>query len=310
MKAAARIVAVALAAAIALPSPARTQPKELESRVMVLPVEGAAPKDLGDLNGDVDGALARGAGRLTPTVARATATLDDTAVIVGCDPAEASCLDAVAAALNVDQLLIARVSVSGADASVEVTAVTREAEPVTQTFVIHKATRAADLAKLEEAVPVMLEAGEGKKPLPGEDTGTGTGTGTGTDSGIGVGTGTGTGTSGGGGGGGSTGPLITIGAGVVALAAGGVFWGLASVKQGEIDDAPTSTPEDLDRLADLEAAGQLRANVGNVLVVAGALVAAGGVTWYLLGRKGRDESLHASPVIVPGGAGIAIGGAW
>jgi len=301
-----RFLAAALAAAIALPHSATAQPEKLDPRVLVLPVEGKAGPELGDLAGAVDEALARGARKLTPNVARATATLGDTAVIVGCDPAEAPCRDAVAAALNVDQLLVSRISPSGADASVEVTAVTREAEPVTQTFVIHKATRAQDLAALEKQVPVMLEAGEAKKepafdanagkqtdqehkveqppppppapppPAPSNNL-----------------------------------PLIVAGAGGALAVGGGVFWALAASTQSKIDDAPTSTSDDLEQLADLEDKARLRANVGNVLVGAGVLVAAGGVAWYFVSRRSAsEESVHAGPVLVPGGAGIAIGGAW
>jgi hypothetical protein len=232
-------------------------------------------------------------------VARATAPIADTAVIVGCEPTEDSCLDAVAAALNVDQLLIARIAATGAkgeDATVEITAVTREARPVRQTFTVHAASRDADLAALEEQVPVMLEAGEARRdepepppepvpvpvpvPVPGPERRS------------------------------SAGPLIVAGAGGALLVAGGVFWGLAASTQGEIDDAPTATAADLERLADLEDEARLRANVGNVLIVAGAVVAAGGVTWYLVSRR-RGREVRVAPLVDPsGGGGVAIGGAW
>ena len=271
---------------------------ELDPRVLVLPVEGEAPATMKELHEEVAEALARGAGTVTTTVARATTTVADTAVIVGCDPAEPECLDAVAAALNVDQLLMARISRSGTgDATVEIVAVTREAEPVTQTFAIRGVSKDDDLLALEQATPAMLEAGEARRkekeeqekekvpppdplPLPPPPEGKRSIT-----------------------------PLIVVGGGVALGIAGGVFWGLASSTQGQIDDAPTSTAEDLERLADLEDKAKSRAMIGNVLVIAGGVAVAGGLTWYLLSPK-RERSVQAAPLVVPGGGGIGISGSW
>jgi hypothetical protein len=272
----------------------------LNPRVLVLPVDGTAPSGLGALGQDVGDAMARGAARTTPDVARATASLAETAVIVGCEADEADCLDSVAAALNVDQLLVATISVDGDDATIEVIAVTREAEPVRKTFKIRLASRAGDLQALEDQVPVMLEAGEARKgdrrrdraveppgggvvtPPPVTPAPEGKR---------------------------SWSPLVVAGGGVAVGAAGAVFWTMAKSKQDEIDRAPVVTPGDLERLRELESDAKLRALVGNVLVAAGAVAVVGGVVWYLVQPRKRGR-VEVGPVIVPGGGGVALGGAW
>lgn len=288
-------------AAVLVATTGSARAEELDPRVLVLPVEGAAPRKMRRLAAEVGAALERGAGTMTSTVARANTTLGDTAVIVGCDRVAPECLDAVAAALNVDQLLIARVTASGdEDATVEIVAVTREAEPVTRSFAIHAASKGADLRALEQAIPAMLEAGEARRkekeeekkerlpppsdPLPPAPPPEGKR---------------------------SVTPLFVVGGGVAIGLAGAVFWGLASSTQGQIDDAPTSTAEDLERLADLEDTAKSRAMTGNVLVIAGGVAVAGGVTWYLLApRKQGERSVQAAPLVLPGGGGIGISGSW
>ncbi len=294
------LAAVSTVAAIATASPARAD-DELQARVLVLPVEGSAPKALGMIGRDVGDALARGAARTTTDVSRSTATLAETAVIVGCEPSEAGCLDAVAAALNVDQLLIAQISAAEGDAVVAITAVTREAQPVEQSFTIHQATRKDDLRSLEEAVPVMLEAGEARKhdrkvepdpppddhppppdPHPIETPAPRI----------------------------SWTPLYVAGSGAAVAFAGVIFWGLAAGKQDQIDGASTATADDLDRLSDLESQARLRATFGNVLVIGGSIAVAGGIGWWLYQRRGSDRSVSVAPAPMPGGGGVAIGGTW
>jgi hypothetical protein len=100
------------------------------------------------------------------------------------------------------------------------------------------------------------------------------------------------------------------GGGVALAAAGGVFWGLARGTQGEIDDAPTDTVADLERLAELEATARDRATIGNVLVIAGGVAIAGGLTWALLDRRASKREVAATPLFVPGGGGIGVAGSW
>ncbi len=296
---------LALAAAVGFVAPARAS--SLDSRVMVLPSEGEAPATLAGLADALTAAVARGARRTTATVAQAAATLADTAAVVGCDPSGRDCLDAVAAALNVDQLLIVRITSVPAGAEVEITAATREAAPVTRRFRVRPATREADLAAIETAVPDMLEAGEARAGLPPEGTGAPSPSGgppdpipTGPPVGPPVDPGTGRSDA-------WRGPAIAVGAGGAVALAGAAFWGLSLATQGDIDAAPTETTADLDRLADLEDTGRRNALIGNVLVVGGAVVIAGGAVWWY---RTRRTDVVVVPAVSPDGAGIVMEGRW
>ena len=296
----------ALLCAVPLASHAGT----LESRVMVLPSEGEAPGVLPGLADELTQALTRGARRNTTSVASAAASLDDTAVVVGCDPSGPACLDAVAAALNVDQLLLVRITPTGAGASIEVTAVTREAAPVTRVFAVTPATRKADLAAIETAVPEMLEAGEARPPdrppggdgiPPGGGPGTGPGVGPGSSPLLPGGDGPPPPAP-------SRTPLYVIGGGGALVVAGAVFWGLASAKQDDIDRAPTGTVDELERLASLEDRARTQATVGNALVIGGGVAMAGGAIWWLTTRRRADVVVAPAPA--PGGATLMLEGRW
>jgi hypothetical protein len=256
------------------------------------------------LGAEIADALVHGASRTTPNVARADATLSDTAVIVGCDPSARACLDAVAAALNVDQVVFARIAISGDDARVAVTAITRETEPLTRTFTVHASSKPADLAAIEPAVVEMLDSGEARRsqvhhdaaqtqptalpppPTPpavveapeGEH---------------------------------PAWPIVVTGAGAAVAIAGASCWALASSKQRDIDRAPTSTAADLDHLASLETSAKRYATAGNVLVVGGAIVTvAGAALWWRVWHGSHGESVTVAPSVAPDHAGVWIGGAW
>ena len=313
---------VAAVAVVAAAAPAHAS---LKPRVMVLPAGdagggGAIPEDLAR-------ALTQGARRVTPDVARSSASLADTAVIVGCDPAARPCLDAVAAALNVDQLLVVRVVAAadagaGGEVTVELTAVGRETAPVTQRFPLRPATRKRDLAAIEAAVPAMLEAHVA--PGPGGDDPGGAGGAGGAGAGDGPGD-AGAGKGGAGSAGAGAGPEVSTrsrrtpaaialtGGAVVAIGVGA--WVLAAIEQGEIDDAPTATAADLDRLARLERTAERYASAGNALVIAGGVAAAAGAVWWWTAGRGRDRApddrgLVVTPRLAPTGAGVIVEGRW
>jgi len=311
------VVAGALTALALATGASHAQGGSLQARVMVLPAPGATGE--AKLPADVLAAVSGGARRVTPNVARSTASLTDTAVIVGCDPQERACLEAVAAALNVDQMLLVNVrSEAGGDVTVDVTAVSRDSAPVTKQFVVRAATRKQDLATIEAAVPEMLDAeargaGTGTDTGTGTETATGTETGTGTDPETGTGTDPGTGT-------GTGGPvdeprvsstrapmLVTIAGGALAVIGLGA-WGLAAAKQGDIDGAPTSSAADLERLADMERTGRTYATTGNVLVVAGGLAAVAGAVWWWKADQARGVTV--SPMVGGDAGGVVLGGRW
>lgn len=294
------VTAAAIALAIAVPRLAAAT--DLQPRVLVLPAEGKAPASQPKLGAEVADALARGASRTTKNVARADATLTDTAVIVGCDPANHACLDSVAAALNVDQVLFARITPKDNDADVEVTAVTRETEPQTRTFTVHASSHNPDLAAIEPAVVEMLESGEARRTQQHKDAAAG---------------------------GGSSAlrppppppvttvegdhpswPVVVTAGGAALVIAGASAWAIASSKQHDIDHAPTSTAADLDALSSLETSAKHYATAGNVLFVGGAVVAvAGAALWWRSWRAGAHE-VTVAPSVGPEHAGVTIGGVW
>lgn len=101
--------------------------------------------------------------------------------------------------------------------------------------------------------------------------------------------------------------VVTIGGGAL-VAVGLGAWGLAALKQGDIDDAPTSTAADLERLADLESSARTYATTGNVLVIAGAVaVTAGAVWWWKVGKR---ADVAVSPMVGRDGSGVALEGRW
>ncbi len=301
------LVAVVTGLALLAVPGARAAAQTLEARIMVMPTEGDAP-EVARLSDATTEALRATAARFTTQVAVATAALADTAVIVGCDPAELACLDAVAAALNVDRLLFARLSPGEPGAArVEVTLSSREHAAIHATYVVRAASRDADLAAMQDGVAGLFE--QEVEPVTPPDASP-------PDAGPGAGPGAG--------GAPPDGtplpppppprararwPLWLAAGGVGAVAVGGVMWALAARKQGEIDDAPAGTARELEALADLEASARWRAGAGNVLVIGGAVAAAAGAGLYWLrGGAERGPSVGAAPVA--GGAALTLGGAW
>jgi hypothetical protein len=289
------LATAAIAFAIAVPRLAAAT--DLQPRVLVLPSEGKAPTAMPKLPAEIADALARGAAKTTGHVARADASFSDTAVIVGCDPSTNACLDAVAAALNVDQVVFAKITAKDKDAQVEVIAVTRDSEPQAHTFLIRAASHDADLASLEPAVVEMLESGEARRSKEHHDT---------------------------------TQPqqlpppppkiveveearpswpvVVTVG-GAALVITGASFWALASSKQSDIDHAPTSTAADLDKLADLESTAKHDATIGNVMFVGGAVIAVTGAALWWRSWRG-DHGVAIAPSVGPDHAAVMIGGVW
>jgi len=109
--------------------------------------------------------------------------------------------------------------------------------------------------------------------------------------------------------------VVTIAGGALAVLGVGA-WGIAAVKQGNIDDAPTNTAADLDRLASMEDSARTYASAGNGLVIAGAVTAAAGaVWWWKVGRQKEDApattpGLVVSPIIGRDRSGLVLEGRW
>lgn len=98
------------------------------------------------------------------------------------------------------------------------------------------------------------------------------------------------------------------GAGLLIL--GGVMLGVASGKQGDVDNAPTETREDLEALVELEDSGRRYARFGSAFaVIGGAALVTGGVLIFLQGRDAsRDEPDMTVEPLVPEDDGL--GATW
>lgn len=117
-------------------------------------------------------------------------------------------------------------------------------------------------------------------------------------------------------------PFVVGGVGVAALAIGVGFGLAAQSAQDDFAALPTSTPDEIDVfLARVEDA-RFDATVANVLFVTGGLAVAGGVAWAIVelaagggrthdggpGGPAERPRAHLVPVVVPGGAGVVMGG--
>ena len=93
----------------------------------------------------------------------------------------------------------------------------------------------------------------------------------------------------------------------------GVFLVVASGKQDDVNNAPTDTVEDLERLEDLENSGERFTLLGNAFLIAGTLAAiTGGV---LIGIQGIDRkpvdsaAAGIGPMMIGGDVvGVSLGG--
>jgi hypothetical protein len=99
--------------------------------------------------------------------------------------------------------------------------------------------------------------------------------------------------------------------GATLLVLGVVLWSAASGVQSDIDNAPTSTKQDLQNLKDLESKGDGYAGLGNLLAIGGVIL--GGVSTYLYIKDRRATSTataRLTPTVFDHGAGVVftIGG--
>jgi len=96
-----------------------------------------------------------------------------------------------------------------------------------------------------------------------------------------------------------------IGSGVLLLG-GLTLWNEKSKQQKDIDDLPTETVDDFNRLKELEDEAGKKALYGNLLVF--GAVAAGVVGYYLIrrDRKKQRDTVMVTPAVTPTSAGVLI----
>ena len=237
------------------------------------------------LKGQLSGANAGAPDKLTTVLERAvrkrargvnrvTASVEDTAMISGCDPSSKECR-----AMMLDQL----------DAQRGMTGkVTEGSEPDTLTVTIEQFDRKGKTSRrvftvsankseqeLEGALPATF--GEPVPPAYAHVVGDSSGDMFFSFSRKGV----------------KRSSYYVMGGGGALMLTGGLFWLAASSQQGEIDEAPTGTAEDLQALAALEDSAQTKATLGNVFFFSGAVVLGVGV--FMAVRQGMSAESNTNP---------------
>ncbi len=99
------------------------------------------------------------------------------------------------------------------------------------------------------------------------------------------------------------------GGGLVVL--GLLFWGAASNVQSDINNAPTTTKQNLIDLKNLESRGDSYAGFGNVLTLSGLVIGGIGTYFYIKDRRAASTmSARLMPTVLDHGAGLVftIGG--
>jgi hypothetical protein len=100
------------------------------------------------------------------------------------------------------------------------------------------------------------------------------------------------------------------GAGMVVL--GFLLWGAASGVQGDIDNAPTKTKQDLMDLKNLESKGDGYAGLGNLFTLSGLVIGGIGTYYYIKDRRTAPTTSSARllPTVIDHGVGVVftIGG--
>ena len=91
------------------------------------------------------------------------------------------------------------------------------------------------------------------------------------------------------------------------IALGVVLWATAANTQNEINSAPTTTGNDLAKLKDLESKGDLYANIGNGLAIAGLVVGGVATYFYVRDRRARQTATaRLMPTVLDHGAGLVL----
>jgi hypothetical protein len=302
-----RIAAAAVAFAALGVSAASAQ--EQPTRVLVIGLTGSVP-ERPDSNHAFTRAVSRVAAVGGAEVIDAEASLADASALVGCAPDAEGCLDDIAEALGVEEILFGHVEPAD-DGGVTVSLTyhrigdTREREFVVPAGSIAEQSRAvareaASLLSGETVAPAPVEREPEPAPVPAPVV--------------------------------EPAPIvqpspprerdepglfgrvrtrswIALGGGAVLTGTGAVFLALAGSRQGEIDDAPADTPEDFRRLVDLEDEADRYAMAGNVLAVAGGAILVTGVVLFVLDARSSPEDRGGTSIaIVPheGGAGLSV----
>lgn len=224
-------------------------------------------------------------------VNRVTASLDDTAMISGCEPNRKECRASVLGQLGAQRGMTGTVEAGPAPGRVRVTIDSFDRDGTSRRKQFDVSTKRAE-KELEGALPVIF--GDSVPPefaanVVGHDRGSSSSLSRVKSS-----------------------SWIIASSGAATMLAGSMFWLVASGQQQEIDEAPVATLEDLQRLMDLEERAGTNATVGNALFVTGAAVFVVGavlVVRQVRSKPTAEKSARAitlAPTLARDGFGLGL----
>lgn len=263
-------------------------------KVLVLKAEGRADARM---RARIDAAIARLAGAAELQAATGELNFTDAATAVGCRPDAPGCKGEVLAMLAVDEIVITTVTPRPGGLEIAVQRVGRDGEREATMLLApgaspDKLDRIAPLfaerALSAPEPPLLSPSPAVTSPPPSAELAASTASDqpTSRDRRLEI-----AGMAGGGG-------LTVLGL---------VLWTAASSVQGQINDAPTMSRDDLVKLRDLESRGDTYAVLGNALVVSGLVVGGIATYFYLRDRRAAPPaSAHLVPTVLDHGAGVAL----
>ncbi len=259
-------------------------------KVLVLPLDGNADAATKAKLNTVVHNLAKS---VPGDVSKGDATFGETASAVGCDPNKPACVETVLSTLAVDEIVWGTATTDNGQTTVVVRRATKGTAPHEQTAILAASEqpeaaepRLGPLFGVTGSTTSVPEAGSGSgSALAGPTTPAEPWS---QQKKLGVG--------------------LAIGGGaliVVAVA----LWASESGVQNDIDNAPTSTPADIQNLKDLESKASGYAWGGNIAMVLG--LGAGGYGAYLLWKDHKEHTI-VTPAPPPSGTGMTfvMRGSW
>ncbi|MGE0547969.1 MAG: hypothetical protein AB7O24_00690 [Kofleriaceae bacterium] len=261
-----------------------------DTRVFPL-AESKLPAELAGSTNEVTAALAQS---LDGEVM--AAPIDDAATLAGCSAESGTCLEKIARSMTADRLVFGTLARErSGEVTLTLVRFDRGGDRVERTFELEGETPDELAGNVGATVAPLFggpereaddEAGEITAPLDEEPV----------KSGGKV----------------TAGSWALIGAGGFIAVIGTGFLMSASSLANDVNNAPTETLEDIERLRALEDRGRFRMHVGEGLLAAGAVaIVIGAVRAVVQNRsssKPEPDAVTLSPVVLDGGMGVVISG--
>jgi hypothetical protein len=252
-----------------------TAPASADSRVKLFPLGGGGvPKSMKGAPGELSRVLARSLGAELTTV-----PIEDAAGLMDCNISERSCLREIARSVGVGTIVFGRLEMHGDDGEIVLTSFdgtseTRKTITIAGDDVDELVASLKDKLEPRKEIPVAPPIKETPVEQPS--------------------------------GGVSSGTWGMIIGGGVGIGAGLAFIASANGIKGQVNKAPTTTRDDIDRLVALEKAGKARMQIGGALMGVGGLVATIGIVRMVMQRHSKPERAVLDVVPESGGASVFL----